>query len=714
MAEETALLTFEVDQTAAQASLIQTEKNIISLKKQQAELNKEYKAGKVAEDDYVESNLKLQQNIKKEGDQKRSLVKLIEAESNSRNALRNRISTLTKEYNNINTATETGARRSDELQKELAQLSDQLNKGSKAAGNFKDNIGNYPEAIQGATNSINIFQNTNNQFNQNLQSLTENINIAGTSVGGMGSRLLAFASPVTAAAGVISLLGSAFLSTRDGAELLEAAQFKLQASFQILGRETASVVDQLGKLGADESGKGGALSILKTLLIDANPLVLAFTASLKLLDVATGGYVTKLTKESEALAKVKGTYDDLLRLRIIESEIIAKLDRDIEKAKTEREEENTTLEKRLELDDQILANEKTRFDLLTASAEARNAALKQEADLLGGVTKLTDDQLQLLIDSRNEIKNLAAENATRTRKILSDRDNVNKAIKAEIELEKELARATERQSTGPGVFEVGTTPSQVSTETSQEVKVAAETQRTITELTINEGNARTRLIEGQLKLQAEIRTKQSKDEIAEEEALAKAKKRIKEAEFAATASILGAASSLFDQQSEEYRIFATAQTLISTYTAATRAYEAAFFPIATLASPAIGVAYAAAAIAQGLANVAAINGVEFQQGGFTPGGPPDRAVGIVHAGEYVAPQHIVRSPAAQPHISALENMRVRGYADGGFVTNQNTASTQSALITANALKNQPPVYVSWVEGQKIGRRVEYKEKISKI
>jgi len=59
-------------------------------------------------------------------------------------------------------------------------------------------------------------------------------------------------------------------------------------------------------------------------------------------------------------------------------------------------------------------------------------------------------------------------------------------------------------------------------------------------------------------------------------------------------------------------------------------------------------------------------------------------------------------------------MRVKGYADGGFVTNQNTASTQQAMITANALKNLPPAYVSVVEFNKVNRRVQARENISRI
>ena len=120
MAEETILLKVEIDQSNAQKQLVATEKSILALKKQQQELTKEYKAGKISEDEYVKSNLAIQRAIKTESDQKRTLTKLVDTESNSRNALKLRVSELAKEYDNLNTQTEEGAKREKELATELS------------------------------------------------------------------------------------------------------------------------------------------------------------------------------------------------------------------------------------------------------------------------------------------------------------------------------------------------------------------------------------------------------------------------------------------------------------------------------------------------------------------------------------------------------------------------------------------------------------------
>jgi len=398
--EETVILNFEVDQTDAQKQLVQTEKNLLSLKKQQAELIKEYKAGKITQDQYVEANLKLQRAIKNEAQQKSSLNKLLDTESNSRNALKARVSELVREYDNLNTKTASGSLRQKELASELKTLNNQISQTSNQAGLFKDQIGNYPKAFADAASQIRV---------------------AGVSVGDFAGKASALLNPATAAAGVIGLLGSAFLATRDGAELLESAQFKLQSGFQILGRETSKLVDTFTNLISPSTGVGG---FAKQVLL-ALPPVQALVGSLALLDKVTGGYLSGLYAETAALAAAKSAYDDLLRSQIEESEQVAELERQISVLTTKREEETTSVEERVALDQQILGFEKQRFEILVANAKLRQGFLEEEAKRLGGVNKLTDEQLQLLINVRNEVKNLEGDYAQRTKRILSDVDSIN-------------------------------------------------------------------------------------------------------------------------------------------------------------------------------------------------------------------------------------------------------------------------------------------------
>jgi len=136
-------------------------------------------------------------------------------------------------------------------------------------------------------------------------------------------------------------------------------------------------------------------------------------------------------------------------------------------------------------------------------------------------------------------------------------------------------------------------------------------------------------------------------------------------------------------------------------------------PVPTIASPALGAAFAAVAVATGLANVAKINGVEFAEGGYTGDGAKYDVAGVVHKGEYVSPKNVVQSPAAQPHLAALERMR-NGYADGGFVTNRSIDTSQQTLIMANALRNLPAPVIGVREITQVQNRIFVREKASKI
>jgi hypothetical protein len=177
---------------------------------------------------------------------------------------------------------------------------------------------------------------------------------------------------------------------------------------------------------------------------------------------------------------------------------------------------------------------------------------------------------------------------------------------------------------------------------------------------------------------------------------------------AAIASILGNTASLFEQDSVAFKVLASAQALINTYLAATAALASG-----SKINPVFGIISAGAAVVAGLASVAKINGVEFAEGGWTGPGSKYQPAGIVHADEYVVNKSINNSPAAQPHIAALESMRIRGYADGGYVSNSVTQPINQQLQLMDIIKNLGPFEVSAVEMTKVQKKVKVKQNISK-
>lgn len=108
------------------------------------------------------------------------------------------------------------------------------------------------------------------------------------------------------------------------------------------------------------------------------------------------------------------------------------------------------------------------------------------------------------------------------------------------------------------------------------------------------------------------------------------------------------------------------------------------------AGAATATAWTPAAIVKSIATfgVAAIIGLAlvmaaisaFDKGGYTANGPAQQPAGIVHAGEWVAPQWMVRDKMFGQVISNLEAARTGGgFAMGGFVEPQFTIAAESGL-----------------------------------
>lgn len=657
--EETVLLELEIDQGQANKDLVQTEKNILSLKKQQADLNKELKAGKISEDEYVKSNLKLQSALQKETAQKNTLNRLLKTESNSRNAMRLEVAKLTEEYNNLNQKTDAGAKRAGELQDRLKALNEELNKGSKAAGNFKDNIGNYPDEFKGAIQSVNV---------------------AGTSVGDLTGKFASFLNPATAAVGILGALTTAYASSSAGAKDLAFAQDRL--SFV-----TSSLVETLGTMvgGTGEGGEGLFNKLIDNFddFLEVLPFVGLQVTALKAI---FRDEINTLNEQSEAFARAR---EELRKLEIeaARAQGFGKLfEKAAEDARRIRDDEERLLELRLQsanvVEQNLLANQTVRVNILE-----REIALIKEAN----VNWENSDAIQLQIaQKRSEINDIQEEINGK----LTENVNIQKTLRAEIEA---TERANRRAATPLDATTGDPLAGAFATELNKEQ-----------ELEITE-RFNKRIEKTQDDHQKELARKRQKDA----EARIKLEEYVNEERLNLTIGFIGAALGVLNEESEAYKALATFQTLISTYSAAQKAYEAAFVP-PTVASPALGAANVALAIAQGLANVAAINGIQFAEGGYTGDGGKWDPAGIVHKGEYVAPQEVVKSQAAQPHIAALEKMRLRPYADGGFVANQNTAPAQQALITANAVKNMPNPVVGVEEIRRVWNRVETREQVAKL
>lgn len=213
------------------------------------------------------------------------------------------------------------------------------------------------------------------------------------------------------------------------------------------------------------------------------------------------------------------------------------------------------------------------------------------------------------------------------------------------------------------------------------------------------------------RMQADLEKRRKEADAAERQRIKAGEEYVREVEAAKLGIIsnaVGTAADLFEQDSAAHKGLASAQALINTYLAATAALASG-----SKINPVFGIISAAIAVANGLASVARINGVEFAEGGWTgPGGKWDVA-GVVHKDEYVVPKRVNNNPMAAPHIQALENMRLRPYADGGLVASAVTSPVNQQMELLNIVKALPPQELSVKEVSTVQKRIRVKEQLSK-
>lgn len=646
--EETVLLNFEVDQKSAEQSLEKIEGLILDNKQAQQELSKAYKAGNITQKEYIQENLRLQGNIKKEQEQKRVLIKTIETESNSRNAIKLRISQLAKEYDNINRKTAEGAKRANELEKELKELSGQITQTSKSAGLFKDQIGNYPQQFGEAAKSISI---------------------AGVSVGDLTSKISSFTNPATIAVGVVGLLGAAYAASATGARDLQFAQDKLSAATGIL-------VNNFGELVGGEEGGGGGNGLVTRLGTGLAAAAISYV-SFGLLNDEMG----KLEERSDAVAKAMERIRDLEISRAFAAGDAKNDERRAEILRRIRDDESKILDDRIAASaqiDAILETSKARsITVIRAEIEAIkqstvNYDLNREAQLR--VAQLTAE----IADKEEEVTGKLTENVTARRTLIELRRQ-----------ELELLAFELQEANKPNVNLVNPA-----------------TGDQLSDPAIVASKARQAQFIDELKT-VDFTEKQKQEYYRESLTI---QSQLNDSYLASAKILFSGLQTLAREGSAEQKAIALLNIGVNTAEALVSGIAAS----QDIPYPGNLVAMAST-VATVLANIAAakqyING--FAEGGYTGPGKKHDVAGVVHAGEYVTPKRVVESPSAQPHLRALERMR-NGYADGGFVTNQNTSVAQQALIMANALKNLPTPVISVKEVTQVQNRIRVKENVSRL
>lgn len=495
-------------------------------------------------------------------------------------------------------------------------------------------------------------QNVGN-YSKSIEEAAGNLNIMGVNVGGLTKTLTSFLNPATAAVGIVTALGSAYAMSSIGAKDLEFSSNQLSFATAILTDRFASLFSSV------EDGQG-----IVSRLVDSFVSVV-------------GGADTALLSNLAANAREELEQIDRDRIKI-QSDINDRQSENLELL-TEISNADTSINQKKELQQRIEDNihviAKAKLDLLNRQETQEKIIGATTANKEALERKLNDLQAQRTQALKEETKGV---------------EKLNKQLNAAVNAEEKRLQAIDEAVTKKRLSEVNTTGKITPSGLNQNLTTAGEQE-------IRLSNEVTGVVIENEQRKAEAA--QLYGEILLEE---------QEARIFAARNLAATLSAIADEGTAAQKALALTTIAINSGIGVSEAVKAGAgrpWPL-NLAAILSGIT----AVLAGIAQAKSLLG--FAEGGYTGHGGKYEPAGIVHRGEYVVPQNVNYSPAAQPHIAALEKMRT-GYADGGFVANSNMQSSREALLMANTLKNLPSPVVSWLEGRIVGRRVEFKEKVTR-
>jgi hypothetical protein len=572
---------------------------------------------------------------------------------------------LRKERNELNIASKEGQKRAAELNAQIDKNTAAIKGNVSAIEKQKINIGNYKSALDGVSPQLSKM-------------------ISG--IEGSTKAAWAFiATPIGAVIGALGLAVAAVTAYFKGSEEGQDRLTKITTTLSVVMNKLMLIVEDVGEALFNSSGafdtftkKFGIFGIA----LDASlaPLKLLIMGLEKLSEVTGFDKVVEdAVKAGAAIAdlndKIEENENELIVRREETNAKVQKLRED--SIKQEGKLKAATIAEAIRLEKELAALEKKQH-------EDRLAAFDLEAATTG---KLTEEQKKKRQELRAAIIRAEAEGSSATIKFQKELEKLrDEAAK------KEEERIADRRASARAESKA------VDTTTKDPLIEAFETQAKI------KTDIQKRLVKDVAKI-----NKEAADEEAKRlEQGVVYTEMIEREKLGIISNFASSLSGLAEADSDERKVLASAQALINTYLAATAALASG-----SEINPIFGIISAATAVAAGLQSVAKINGVEFAEGGWTGPGSKYQVAGVVHADEYVAPKHVVNSPAARPHINALESMRLRPYYDGGLVTRSISSPIDQSFDVLNIVRNMPAPVVGIKQFADAEKAVKMKQNISK-
>lgn len=308
--KEEILLEIIVSNDAATQAIFESQKQIDSLKKSQADLSAEFKKGAITQEEYSKKSSAVKAAIGQQNDviranekELKNNIKSQQDNADSLSALRAQLSNNTKAYDNLSEA-ERNSAKGQALQKSIVETTTKLNEAEQATLRFQRKIGNYPETMGKAGQGINQITGYLGKMSTQLRAtgnfagnFTNILDKATTVIGGFVAK-----SEIAA--------GAAVNLTNNLGESAEA----LGAVDNVVGNTAESVAELGATTAATGQASAGAFSaitkgavnmgkaFLSPPIIIVTAIILAIIAAIKLLSAGFKKNDEASEKLSEAFA----------------------------------------------------------------------------------------------------------------------------------------------------------------------------------------------------------------------------------------------------------------------------------------------------------------------------------------------------------------------------------------------------------------------------
>ena len=596
MADEkvTLLVDVEVDNQSAQKNLEETTRRIEILKKERQALNTAIKKGNGITKEQAQALTAVNQALKQETAEQKKYNKQVNTTSNSLNAMRQRLIANKQALGDIDQSTKKGALQFRKLSKETDALNSKILAQEKGYGVATRQVGAYEKA-QGALSAAS--PRAASAFQQ------------------VGVALRFLLSPIGLIVTGVALLLKAFTSTREGGQ-------KLSASMDAIATVVQKVFDTIAPLGE---------AIFKNLIL---PMRIAFNTYQAFKKLISGDFSGALDEMNQNVDLIKDSFTTWVDAIEEVAENINKLDgEELSDIAKEAYRISLAFEK---LGDQSRVNtielEKQRQELENLRVASRNVALSEEERLALAtqieqkereVANVFDEQIRIakakLVEQRklNALANSSTEDLEKEADLEKEVNNLI-AQKTRKLLEAGNATARLNKQAQQGKQKEDDTAEkelQKAKQASEKLRVFREQQdikdiedldeKLIAEQALIQSQAQFRIDNEQL-TQDEILLIQEQSEAKQLELAERSAKSQKEVDrianenkVAIASGALGAIAGLFEQESKQYKILASAQATVDTYAAANAAFRSG-----SAISPVFGAISAGSAVIAGLANVA--------------------------------------------------------------------------------------------------------------